>query len=116
MTAVTYHGEFPLGQENADGDPYIEAFGYEFTKGKSVTVKEQEVAAKLSTNRFFKVAGKSEKDDVEQGEDEAEKAEADTLRAFLTEHGVPVHHKVGLNKLRDLKVDYDKKAVEAAKD
>lgn len=115
MTGVTYHGEFPLGQENADGDPYVNVFGYEFTKGKSVSVKEAEVAAKLSTNRFFKVAGKSDKDDVEQGEDEAEQAEADTLRAFLAEHGVPVHHKAGLNKLRELKADFDAKS-EAAKE
>lgn len=116
MTSVTYHGEFPLGQENADGDPYVEQYGYEFAKGKSVNVTDKDVAEKLSTNRFFKVAGESEKDDVEQGKDEAEKAESDTLRTFLADNGVPVHHKAGLTKLRELKADYDKKAAAAAQD
>lgn len=116
MTAVTYHGEFPLEQETAEGEAYVDQFGYRFTKDKSVNVTDKAALEKLSQNRFFKVSGESAKDDVEQGKDEAEKAEADTLRAFLADNGVPVHHKAGLTKLRELKADYDKKAAAAAQD
>lgn len=105
MSAVTYHGQFPDGQER-DGDPYIEQYGYTFVGNKSVNVTDEVHLRKFAGNRFFKVAGKSDKDAVEQGQDEAEKAEAESLREWLNEHQVPFHHKLGLEKLRDLKEAY----------
>lgn len=106
MTAVTYHGEYPADQVDGEGKAYIEAFGERFYEGKSVDLKDEKLVAKATGNRFFKVAGKSDKDAVAQGVDEAEKAEAETLRAWLSENGYAPHHKLGVEKLRALKADH----------
>lgn len=108
MTAVTYHGEYPDGQVDQDGKPYVDAFGERFYDGKSVDLKDENLLRKAAGNRFFKVAGKSDKDEVAKGEDEARQAEEETLRAWLADHQVPAHHKLGLEKLRGLKADYEK--------
>lgn len=107
MTAVTYHGEYPEGQEE-DGTPYVEQYGYRFYPGKSVSVTDEAQVAKLAQSRFFKVAGKSDKDAVEQGQEEAEKAESEALRSWLVERGYNPHHKLGVDKLRALKADHEK--------
>lgn len=114
MTAVTYHGEYPADQVDEDGTPFIEQHGYKFTPGKSVDVKDEQHLGKLAGNRFFKVAGKSDKDAVEQGQDEADKAETEALRAWLAERGVNAHHKLGRDKLEGLKADYLKTQEKAA--
>lgn len=114
MTAVTYHGEYPADQVDDQGSPYIEQYDYTFYPGKSVDVKDEVHLAKLSANRFFKVAGKSDKDAVEQGQDEADKAETEALRAWLAERGVNAHHKLGRDKLEGLKADYLKTQEKAA--
>lgn len=114
MTAVKYHGEFPEGQVDDDGKPFIEQHGYTFTAGKSVDVKEDYLVENLAGNRFFEVAGKSDKGEVEGGKADAEAAETETLRSWLTEHQVPFHHKLGLAKLEGLKADYLAAQAEAA--
>ena len=113
MASVTYHGEFPEGQEE-DGTPYVEQYGYRFYPNKSVSVADEEHLTKLAGNRFFKVSGKSDKEAVEQGESEAENAETETLKSWLTDHQVPFHHKAGLAKLQGLKDDYLKAQEKAA--
>lgn len=109
MSAVTYHGEYP------DGQDYIDHQGYRFERGKSTSVTDKTDLAKLAANRFFKTP-QSDKEEVEQGQDEAEVAEAQTLQTWLREHEVPFHHKLGLSKLRDLKEDYEKRVAEAQAD
>jgi len=110
MAGVTYHGEFP---EGADA---IEQHGYEFSRdGKAVNVTEKDLLAKFAGNRFFKTAD-SEKEDVEQGQDEAEKAEVETLREYLKRENVPVHHRTGLDGLRKAKADHEKAQQKASED
>lgn len=100
MAQVTYHGEFPEGADT------ITQHGYEFGReGKAVNVTEKDLLAKFATNRFFKTSD-SDKEAVEAGQDEAEKAEAQSLREWLTDHQVPFHHKLGRDKLQGLKDDY----------
>lgn len=106
MTAVTYIGQFPDGQVDGDDKPFIEQHGYLFHPGQSTKVDDERVVEKLAANRFFKVAGKSDKEEAERAADEAEKAEADDLRAWLAEHGFNPHHKTGLDKLRQMKADH----------
>ena len=109
MSSVTYHGEYPPEQD------FIEQYGYVFERGKSVNVSKEH-AEKLATNRFFKVAGKSDKEDVEQGQDEAENAESDTLKVYLTDQGVPFRKNANLSALRDLKEDHEKALAAAQED
>lgn len=110
MAAVSYHGELPEGQDT------IVQHGYEFSRdGKSVNVTEKDLLAKFAANRFFKTAD-SEKEQVKSGEEEAEQAETETLKAWLNERNVPFHHRTGLDKLRDLKADYEKAEAKAAED
>ena len=107
MAAVSYHGEFPEGADT------ITQHGYEFGRdGKSVNVTEKEFLAKFAANRFFKTAD-SEKEQVEAAQDEAEQAEVQTLRAYLTEQNVPHHHRLGVEKLRDLKAAHEKAKAKA---
>lgn len=101
MTEVTYHGEFPEGQDE------IVQHGVTFPRGKSVNVTDKDVLEKLATNRFFNVKGESEKAVVDAGVNEAENAESDTLRAWLTDHQVPYHHKMKVDTLRKLKADWE---------
>lgn len=100
MATVKYHGEYPEGADE------IVQHGVTFEKGKSVSVTDKDVVAKLAANRFFEVSGESDKDEVKAGQDEAEKAETETLREWLTAHQVPFHHKLGRDKLQGLKDDY----------
>ena len=58
MVKVVYHGEAPNGA--------VSQYGYDFEPGKAVEVKDENHLAKLSTNRFFEVAGKSDKDEVKE--------------------------------------------------
>lgn len=107
MASVTYHGEYPEGQVDEEGNAYIEHLGERFVRGgKAVSVSDKETVAKFAANRFFKTEG-SDAEDVKEAKAEAEEAEADTLRAYLREHSVPFNHKVGLDKLRALRADYD---------
>lgn len=107
MASVTYHGEFPEGQVDDEGHAYIEHLGERFTRGgKAVNVSDKDAVAKFAANRFFKTDG-SDADDVKGAKAEADEAEADTLRAWLRDHSVPFHHKVGLDKLRALRADYE---------
>lgn len=94
MVKVVYHGEAPNGS--------VSQYGYDFEPGKSVEVKDENHLAKLSTNRFFEVAGKSDKDEVKEGQAQAEANEAESLREYLTAENVPFHHRTGLDKLREL--------------
>lgn len=110
MTSVTYHGELPDGQDS------IEQHCYVFERGKSVNVTNAEHLRKLAGNRFFKVAGKSDKELVEQGKDEAESAEVQSLQDYLREQNVPFHHKAGLTKLRDLKEAHETAQAKAAEE
>ena len=112
MSAVTYHGEY-AGLVNADGDRYIEHGGYVFTEGKSTNVTDKADLRKFASNRFFK-APESDKEDVEQGKDEAELAEIETLRGYLKAENVPSHHKMSLATLRKLKEEHEKAKAEAA--
>lgn len=109
MAQVTYHGEYPEGQDT------IVQHGYEFSRdGKSVNVTEKDLLAKFAANRFFKTAD-SEKEDVEQGQEEAEQAEAETLKAWLGENKVPYRANASLANLRKAREDYEaaqKKALE----
>lgn len=107
MAAVSYHGEFPEGADT------ITQHGYEFGRdGKSVNVTEKDLLAKFAANRFFKTEG-SEKDAVKEGQEEAEQAETETLRAYLREENVPFHHKLGVDKLRELKAQHEKAKAKA---
>lgn len=112
MSGVTYHGEYPLEQVDGEGNPFIEQHGYIFNPGKSVDVKDKDVLAKFARNRFFKTAD-SDKEVVERGQSEADKAEAETLTAWLKDHQVPVHHKMKMDTLRGLKADYEKAQLKA---
>lgn len=106
MSAVTYHGEFPEGQDS------IIQHGYTFERGKSVDVKEKDLLAKFASNRFFKAEG-SDKDAVDDAKEEADKAEEQTLRAYLAAENVPAHHKLNLKSLRDLKANHEQAKAEA---
>ncbi len=112
MSAVTYHGEFPVDQVNDKGEPYIEQHGYTFVAGKSVDVKEKELVAKFAANRFFKTAD-SDKDAVAQGADEAEKAREAELRQYLADNGIQAHHRLGVEKLEALKSEFEKTQAKA---
>lgn len=103
---VTYHGEYPEGQVNEDGDQYIVQHDHTFVRGKSVDVKDEALQAKFAQNRFFETA-KSDKDDVDAAKDEAEEAEVQTLRDYLKTENVPAHHRLGLTALRDLKAKHE---------
>lgn len=108
MAAVTYHGEFPEGRDT------IEQHGFEFGRdGKSVNVTDKDLLTKFANNRFFKTA-ESDKEQVQSAEVEAEQAETETLRAWLSEQKVPFHHKLGRDKLQALKDDYLKAQDKAA--
>lgn len=110
MASVKYHGEFPEGKDT------IVQHGYEFEAGKAVDVKEKELVARFASNRFFEVSGASDKEQVKQGQDDAEKAEVQTLQGWLQEHNVPFHHREGVDKLRAKKADWlkaEQKAQEA---
>lgn len=113
MTAVTYHGEYPEGQVNDENEPFILHEGYEWTPGTSVTVTDDEVLKRLATNRFFKLP-KADKDEIERGLREAEEAEVQTLKTWLTDHKVPFHGGSGLVKLQGLKADYQRQLDDAA--
>jgi hypothetical protein len=103
MAAVTYHGEFPEGADT------IIQHGFEFGRdGKSVNVTDKALLAKFAGNRFFKTA-----DSAKAAEVEAEQAEAEALRAWLTDHRVPFHHKAGRDKLQALKDEYLKTEAKA---
>lgn len=105
MTAVTYHGEYPDGQADDEGLPFIVHEGLTFQPGKSVKVDDKSVLTRLATNRFFKLPD-SDKEEIERGMREAEDAEIKTLKAWLDEHRVPYHPKSGLDKLRGHKADW----------
>lgn len=107
MAQVTYHGEFPEDREE------IVQHGYTFERGKSVDVKDKDLLTKFASNRFFKTAD-SDKDAVEAGQEEADRAEEQTLRSYLRDENVPAHHKLNLNSLRKLKADHEKAKAEAA--
>lgn len=110
MAGVTYHGEFPEGQDT------IVQHGYEFSRdGKSVNVTDKELVAKFAANRFFKTDG-SEKEDVQQGQEEAEQAEAETLKAWLGDHQVPYRANASLANLRKAREDYEAAQEKAAED
>lgn len=113
MSAVTYHGEYPEGQEDGEGKRYIEQYGYTFVEGKSVDVKEKDLLAKFAGNRFFKVP-ESDKDEIERGKGEAEKAELEATQAWLREHKVPFHHRANLDTLKGLRADYEAAEEKAA--
>lgn len=110
MAQVKYHGEYP-----AEADS-ITQYGYEFSGGKAVNITDKAVLAKLAGNRFFEVSGESDKDDVKAGQEEAEEAEAETLRAWLDENKVPVRANASLKSLRDAKAEQEKRQEEALKD
>ncbi len=110
MATVTYHGEFPEGQDT------IVQHGYEFERGgKGVKVEEKDLLAKFAGNRFFKTEG-ADADEVKRGKDEAEAAELQTLKDWLNDHQVPFHHKAGLEKLRGMKADYEMQTQKAAEE
>lgn len=109
MSGVTYHGEYPEGQD------YIDHRGYRFERGKPTSITDKAELRKFAGNRFFKTP-ESDKDEVEQGKDEAEAAEVQSLQTWLNEHEVPFHHRTGLSKLRELKEDYEKRVTEAQAD
>lgn len=113
MSAVTYHGEYPDGQVNEEGKRYIVQHGETFVEGKSVNVTDKVALARFASNRFFKTV-ESDKDAVTQGQDEAEKAEVEALRAELTEAGFAPHHRLGLDKLRELKAQHETTKAKAA--
>lgn len=106
MSSVKYHGEYPAEQVDGEGKPFVVQHGYIFTQGESVKVTDEGLLAKFAGNRFFEVSGKSDKDAIEQGKDDAERAETETLKTWLTDHQVPFHHKAGLKTLQRLKDDY----------
>lgn len=100
MAQVKYHGEFPEGKDT------ITQHGFEFEAGKAVNVTDKDLIEKFASNRFFEVSGASDKELVEQGKEDAEKAETESLQGWLREHQVPFHHKLGNDRLRALKADY----------
>lgn len=100
MASVKYHGEFPEGKDT------IEQHGFEFEKGKAVNVTDKTLIEKFAGNRFFEVSGESDKDLVKQGQEDADQAETESLKAWLNEHQVPFHHKLGRDKLEGLKAEY----------
>jgi len=100
MASVKYFGEFPEGKDT------IEQHGYEFEAGKAVNVTDKALVEKFAGNRFFEVSGASDKDQVKQGQEEAEEARTATLQAWLNDHQVPFHHRAGADKLEALKADY----------
>jgi len=105
MSVVTYFGEFPEGQVDEEGKPFIVQQGYTFHPGEGVKVTDKHDLLELTKNRFFK-APDSDKEEIEQAKAEAEAAEEQTLRGWLQEHQVPVHHRAGLKALRDAKNEY----------
>lgn len=107
MASVKYHGEFPEGKDT------ITQHGYEFEAGKGVNVTDKDLLQKFAQNRFFEVSGESDKELVEQGKDDAEKAELETLQGWLRDHQVPFHHKEGVAKLREKKAAYEKAQLQA---
>lgn len=107
MATVKYHGEFPDGQDQ------IVHMGETFERGKSVTISDKDVLAKLAANRFFEVSGESDKEQVEQGRTEAEDAEAATLRAYLDDHNVPYRANASLANLRTARESYDAQVAKA---
>ena len=106
MANVKYHGEYPEAGS-------IQQYGYTFEPNKSVSVTDEYHLGKFAGNRFFEVSGKSDKDQVEQGQEDAEKAEAETLKAYLDEHHVPYRANASLKALRDLKAEREKALEEA---
>lgn len=112
MSAVTYHGEYG-DLVDGEGHRYIEHQGYVFTEGKSTNVTDKGDLRKLAQNRFFK-APDSDKEEVEQGKDEAELAEIETLRGYLKAENVPSHHRMNLDTLQKLKDDHVKAKADAA--
>lgn len=107
MAAVTYHGEFPEGKDT------IEQHGFEFGRdGKSVNVTDKDLLAKFAQNRFFKTEG-SDKEQVETAQTEAQANEAETLRAYLAEHNVPVRANANLASLQKARSDYDAAVIKA---
>lgn len=94
MVKVVYHGEAPNGS--------VSQYGYDFEPGKAVEVKDENHLAKLSANRFFEVAGKSDKDEVKEGQAQAEANEAETLRGYLDDEKVPYRANASLDTLRKL--------------
>lgn len=106
MANVKYHGEYPEAGE-------ITQYGYTFEPSKGVDVKDEYHLQKFAGNRFFEVSGKSDKEQVEQGQEDAEEAEAETLKGFLDEHHVPYRANASLKSLREAKADYDNSVKEA---
>jgi len=115
MSAVTYHGEYPEGQVNEDGKRYVVQHEETFVEGKSVNVTDKGLLAKFAANRFFKTEG-SDKDAIAQGADEADKAEAEAIRAKLAEDGIHPHHLTKLPNLRKLRDEHEALKAEAAQD
>ena len=105
MSTVTYIGECPEGQVDSEGKPFIVQQGYTFRPGESVKVTDKGDLLELTKNRFFK-APDSDKEEIENAQAEADAAEEQTLRGWLEEHQVPVHHRAGLKALRDAKQNY----------
>jgi hypothetical protein len=107
MASVTYHGEFPEGQVDEDGNAFIVHLGQTFTRGgKAVSVSDKETIAKFAANRFFKTEG-SDAEDVKDAKAEAEQAEVQALRDWLGDNRVPFHHREGLASLRAKRADYE---------
>lgn len=106
MASVKYLGTYPDNQVDDDGKPYIEQYGYTFSPGKAVDVKDEYHLEKLTGNRFFEVSGESDRKEVDAAKQEAEANEAQELRAWLEAEHVPAHHKLGVDKLRQLKADH----------
>lgn len=106
MASVKYHGEYPEAGS-------IQQYGYTFEPNKSVSVTDDYHLQKFAGNRFFEVSGKSDKEQVEQGQEDAEQAETATLKAYLDEHHVPYRANASLKALRELKADREKALEEA---
>lgn len=106
MATVKYHGEYPEAGS-------ISQYGYSFEPNKGVSVTDEYHLQKFAGNRFFEVSGKSDKDQVEQGQEDAEQAESETLKAYLDEHHVPYRANASLKALRELKADREKALQEA---
>ena len=101
MASVKYHGEFPEGRD------YIVQHGVTFDRdGKAVSVSDKESLARFASNRFFEVTGESDKEAVEQGKEEAEKAEIQGIRSRLEADGIRPHHLLKLPALQKLEADH----------